>query len=116
LPVAPGTKAGGSNVIPLPAGTYNIGINGPKWLRKTLADVTFTGILSGVDATLVPGDLNGDNVIDLSDFALVASAYGSNPTSPNWNSNADLNGDGVVNIEDFALLAQDYGLTGDPAP
>jgi hypothetical protein len=106
----------GSYAIPLPPGTYNIGINGSRWLRTTLTGITVNGVVSGLDATLLPGDLNGDNVINLADFSLFAAAYGSDPTSPNWNPNADLNCDGSVDISDFALLAQNYGLTGDPAP
>jgi hypothetical protein len=89
---------GGSFAIPLAAGTYYIGIDGSKWLRRTLTDVKFTGILSGVSPTILPGDLNGDNVIDLNDFSLFATAFGSDPTSPGWNPNADLNCDGVVNL------------------
>jgi alpha-tubulin suppressor-like RCC1 family protein len=106
----------GSYVIPLATGTYNVGINGSKWLRTTLTGVTVNGILSSIDATILPGDLNGDNVVNLTDFDMFATSYGSGPTTANWNPNADLNCDGVVDINDFALLAQDYGLTGDPAP
>jgi hypothetical protein len=106
----------GTYVIPAPAETVNIGVNGSKWLRKTATNVTVSGILSGLNATLLPGDLNGDNVIDIDDFSLFAQAYGSVPSSPNWNPSADLNCDGVVDLNDFSLFAQDYGLAGDPAP
>jgi alpha-tubulin suppressor-like RCC1 family protein len=106
----------GSYQVPLPAGTYNVGINGSKWLRTTLTGVAVSGNITGLNATLLPGDINGDNVVNIEDFSLFAAAYGSDPTSANWNPNADLNCDGVVDINDFELLAQDYGLTGDPAP
>jgi alpha-tubulin suppressor-like RCC1 family protein len=107
---------GAFTVAGVPPGTYNIGILGPKWLRTTLTGVTVNANLTGVNASLLPGDLNGDNVVDIDDFTLLISAFGSDPTTGNWNINADLNGDGVVDIEDFSLLAADYGLTGDPAP
>jgi hypothetical protein len=55
------------------------------------------------------GDVNGDGIVDLKDVALVASAFGSTPNSPNWNPAADLNGDGTVNMEDMALIARYFG-------
>jgi hypothetical protein len=55
------------------------------------------------------GDVNGDGRVDLKDMALVARAFGSTPTSPNWNPAADLNGDGAVNMKDIALVARNFG-------
>jgi hypothetical protein len=69
-----------------------------------------------VNAALLPGDLNGDNVVNIDDLAILVVAYGSSEGDPNWNPVADLNCDGVVDLSDFALLAANYGLTGDPAP
>jgi hypothetical protein len=55
------------------------------------------------------GDVNGDGVVDMTDIALVAAAFGSNPASPNWNPYADINHDGVVDILDVALVASNFG-------
>jgi hypothetical protein len=55
------------------------------------------------------GDVNWDGVINQEDVALIQAAWGSTPSSPNWNSNADLNGDGVVNEKDLAILSANYG-------
>jgi parallel beta-helix repeat protein len=55
------------------------------------------------------GDVNGDGVVDLRDIALVARAFGSTPSSPNWNPAADINGDGVVNMKDITLVARNFG-------
>jgi uncharacterized repeat protein (TIGR03803 family) len=108
---------GSYNLAGLPNGTYSIGVKGPKWLRTDIQNVVVgNGAVSGVSATLLPGDINGDNVVDINDFSLFAAAYGSDPSSSNWNANADLNCDGVVDINDFSLLAQDYGMVGDPDP
>jgi hypothetical protein len=106
---------GSYTIDAVPNGTYTIGIKGPKWLKTDLTNVDVSGgAVTGVNATLLPGDINGDNVVDIQDFSLLAAAYGSDSSSSNWNTNADLNCDGVVNIEDFSLLAADYGLSGDP--
>jgi endoglucanase len=55
------------------------------------------------------GDVNGDGRVDLKDLALVARAFGSTPTSPNWNPAADINGDGTVNMKDIALAVRNFG-------
>jgi hypothetical protein len=58
------------------------------------------------------GDLNGDGSVDVFDALILASAYNSNPSSPNWNPNADLNGDSRVDLFDALLMASNYGRTG----
>jgi hypothetical protein len=56
--------------------------------------------------TLLAGDVNADNVIDILDLASLATHYLSNDAT------ADLNGDGVVDILDLALAAQNYQQQG----
>jgi len=56
-----------------------------------------------------PGDINGDYKVDIQDLVLLAKAYGSTPSSPNWNPNADIAGDGIVNLRDLTILALHYG-------
>lgn len=66
-------------------------------------------LTNGTVAVRLSGDVNGDGRVDLKDLALIARAFGSSPTSPNWNPNADINGDGVVNMKDITLVARDLG-------
>ncbi len=56
--------------------------------------------------TLLAGDVNADNRIDILDLAYVAKYYNST------DSLADLNADGLVNIMDLVLAAGNYGQTG----
>jgi hypothetical protein len=56
----------------------------------------------------VPGDINGDGQVDYKDLFLLAKAYWSTPTDPNWNPNADINYDGTVNYKDLFLLLRNY--------
>jgi len=56
-----------------------------------------------------PWDINQDGKVDLQDLTILANAYGSTPTSPNWNPLADIRGDGKVDLEDFVLFALHYG-------
>jgi hypothetical protein len=58
------------------------------------------------------GDLNGDQMTNVFDFAELAGNFGMGPGAVR--TDGDLNGDGDVNVFDFAELAADFGCTGDP--
>jgi len=57
------------------------------------------------------GDLNLDGTVDIYDAIILANAYGSTPTSSNWNVAADINSDNNVDIYDAIILANNYGKT-----
>lgn len=59
--------------------------------------------------TLLPGDVNGDNAVDILDAALLAYAYGTVPNSSRWNGNADFDNNSVIDILDAATVAYYYG-------
>jgi hypothetical protein len=95
-------------------GTYRLKVKGHMWLSDSIENVVFNGNgASGLGARLIPGDLDGDNAIGLSDFSLVRSAFGSTASSANWNPNANLNGDGAVGLADFAIIRANFGRTGE---
>jgi hypothetical protein len=64
---------------------------------------------SGPVAVTILGDLNGDFKVSLADLTLLAKAYGSNPSSANWNPNADIDGNGAIGLIDLVNLAVHYG-------
>jgi len=95
-------------------GTYDVAIKASHWLRKVVRNVPFgPSGAGGVDAQLINGDINGDNVVSLADFGLLKLAYGSSPGLPSWNPQADLNGDGFVGLADFGIFKQHSGESGD---
>ncbi len=55
------------------------------------------------------GDLNRDSAVDISDAIILANAYGSTLSAPNWNPDADINGDGTVDIYDAIILVGHLG-------
>ncbi len=57
------------------------------------------------------GDLNGDGIVEILDAIQAASAFGSYPGHPNWNSLADLDQDNVIDIFDIIILANNFGKT-----
>jgi len=51
----------------------------------------------------LPGDLNNDNTVNITDMSIMLSNYGTS------NSAADINGDGTVNVLDMSILLSHYG-------
>jgi hypothetical protein len=84
-------------------GNYSIYANTRYGFQTSYSTSIFTVILTG--------DLNHDGTIDIKDISIVAKAYGSDPTKPNWNPIADLNGDGYVDIKDISIVAKVFGVT-----
>jgi len=60
----------------------------------------------------IPGDVDGDGDVDLSDLALLLAAYGTSSGQPGYNPDADLDADGDVDLADLALLLAHYGEGG----
>jgi len=89
----------------------NYTISAYAWPVPGETDTTDNTYINGIVKIVIPGDVNGDCIVDIFDLVLVASAYGSTPADPNWNPNADINGDNVVDIFDLVLVASHYGET-----
>ncbi|MCS6776028.1 MAG: dockerin type I domain-containing protein, partial [Chloroherpetonaceae bacterium] len=106
--------ADGSFVLPevLP-GQYTLAVKGPKWLRRVLSVDNTTGEVSGLVLSLLAGDANNDNSVDLLDLDLLVAAFDAYEGDPHWNPEADLNCDGSVDILDLDLLIRNFDLTGD---
>ena len=62
-----------------------------------------------VDALHMPGDINGDGVVDMVDLLVLANAWASVTGNANFDANCDLNNDGVVNVIDLLTLAEYWG-------
>jgi len=89
-------------------GYYDLAIRAQGTLLKRVpnARMRYPGV-SGLNLTLIPGDVNGDNVIDDADLLQVLFAFGAN------NPSVDLNGDGVVDDADLLLVLFNFGLQGE---
>ena len=87
-------------------GNYTISAYATPVAGETNAtDNTYT---DGVVKIVIPGDINGDGIVDIYDAIMLAGAYNAIPSKPNWNTNADLNGDEIVDIYDAIVLAGHY--------
>jgi hypothetical protein len=61
----------------------------------------------------IPGDFNGDCVVDFTDFTIFSGAYGSSQGDPNWNPLCDLDNSNNIDFTDFTLFSSYYGKTCD---
>jgi hypothetical protein len=98
----------------IPGGTYTLHIKGSKWLARNVKVDASHGDVSGVNATLLPGDIDGDNKVNITDLGLLADSFGRSQGQTGFNPNADLNDDNKVDITDLGLLADSFGKVGDP--
>jgi hypothetical protein len=53
----------------------------------------------------VPGDLNGDRLVDINDLALMALHFGQTNTHPLWNATADVVADNEIDIYDIVFVS-----------
>ena len=64
----------------------------------------------------LPGDANGDGIVDKTDLAIVKSLRGTRASSPNYNFNADVNRDGRIGKIDLAFTLQNQGVSTNITP
>lgn len=83
--------------------------------RQSAIDVVVTGNQHTLEGILLrTGDMNGDDRIDLSDFADFAVCFGSSAgslggCSAESHAASDFNADGKVDLQDFAAFAVNFG-------
>jgi hypothetical protein len=58
----------------------------------------------------MPGDVQPDGIVNISDAIVAANAFGSSIGQEHWNALADENGDGSINIIDVINLARNFGV------
>lgn len=90
-------------------GNYTISAYAFPVLGETeLTDNTLT---NGVVLVTVPGDVNGDRIVDIYDIGVISAHwYLGPPQGPlGYDSNADVNGDGAVDIFDIGIASAHWG-------
>ena len=96
-------------VADLAPGAYNIRAKGGHSLGNVKNGVILSAGSNSVEfGTLLEGDANNDNCVDIQDFSVLRTAF-----SPGYEARADFNQDGVVNIQDFSMLATNFNQCGD---
>lgn len=85
-----------------PAGTYSVHASASYEDQEAVVDTTFQ-VKQEISA-----DINEDGTVNILDLAIVALAWGSDPSHPRWDPRCDLDGNEIINIIDIALVALEY--------
>jgi hypothetical protein len=101
-------SAGSYSLDQLKAGTYDVKVDAALYLPACASDIVVTsGQTVTLDtATLLGGDLNDDEMINIGDVSRLGSAFGTSDPG------ADINADGVVNVQDLAIIGGNYEVSG----
>ncbi|MCE9558027.1 MAG: hypothetical protein K8R88_03665 [Armatimonadetes bacterium] len=99
------------SLVPLDGNGYILTIRGSHWLGKAMK--LDASNADSIAVALVNGDANGDNVIDLTDYTIVATAFNALPSSANWDARADFNGDEVIDLTDYTVVVTNFNAIGD---
>jgi hypothetical protein len=100
-----------SGIVP---GNYALWVKGANLLAVTQNVTVAAGANSFTTGLLPAGDTDGNNVVNLTDFSILATTFGKQSGSTGYDGRADFNGDSVVNLTDFSLLASNFGKSGAP--
>ena len=107
----------------LTAGSYNVSIRAfsqdgsaqPPIVLHGMAEQgsTFTYVLNYLSTpgststvTPMPGDRNGDGVVNCADLDIAKASFGKRTGESGFDPRADVNGDGIVNILDLSIVAR----------
>jgi cyclophilin family peptidyl-prolyl cis-trans isomerase len=80
----------------------------PSFNPKYFPQVTDWVLVSAAYRISIPGDINGDGLVDVADYNIWAANVGK--TNATW-SQGDLNGDGLVDVADYNIWAANVGMT-----
>jgi uncharacterized repeat protein (TIGR02543 family) len=99
-----------SGVIP---GAYEVAVKADYYLQSVNSVTLVAGSNTDSFGQQLAGDANDDNKVSLLDFSLLAAAYNTQTSNPQFDIRADFNGDGTVEALDFSLLASSYSQQGE---
>lgn len=97
----------------LTPGDYRLWVKGSHTLTVSQAVTVIAGTNSVSVGTLREGDTDDNNLVNLTDFSLLATTFGKQTGDAGYDGRADFNGDEIVNLTDFSLLATNFGQSGD---
>lgn len=90
----------------VPSGTYTVTFDAPFFLGVEVGEVAVEdGLVTELCGyTLLAGDLNDDDVIDILDLTFCAAEFGA------LTPDADVNANGIVDIYDLVLIGKNFKL------
>jgi uncharacterized repeat protein (TIGR01451 family) len=80
--------------------TVPTAVNGKVYVPTSSGELVVYGLLAGP----VPGDVNGDSVVNCADVSIVEASFGLSAGQSGFDLRADVNGDGLVNGADLTIV------------
>jgi hypothetical protein len=106
-------KSGNTTAALVPniiSGNYDISVTSPHCLINVKRNVVIITPLTSLNmGTLLEGNANNDEKVNIQDFGLLAKTYGKQRGQEGFDENADFDRNDLINITDFGLLASNYG-------
>lgn len=95
-------------------GSFDIWVKSTHWLARRRDAITITDAgVSGLNYSLINGDADPDNEVNLVDWGRATAAFGTIVGDPGFDWWADLNGDDEVNLVDLGIISANFGQAGD---
>ena len=94
-------------------GSFDIYLKVNGYLKKSIGTQTITANNQFSFGAITPGELTGDNQVNLLDFSVLGGAFGKTPGQSGYNALADINCDGNITVIDISIMSPLFGLTGD---
>lgn len=98
--------SGTAQIHAIQPGTYSLTLSSTHWLRRAIQEIV-TSTNTPVNTTITNGDADGDGMINLFDFVVLDSTFGSSDPM------ADLDGSGLVNLFDYVIIDSNFGAQAD---
>lgn len=114
-----GTDTGRFAITDVPQGNYILYIDRPGYLPRTLAVSVTAGSPIVIEVQppdslvflLLPGDVNGDGIVNEADNTLLRTHLFKSYPNPQYLPNADLNADSHIDARDLSLLTSNFDRT-----
>ncbi|MCL0048335.1 hypothetical protein M1N20_02665 [Dehalococcoidia bacterium] len=98
--------------VSIAPGTYDVTVASETTLINVRRNVEIAAPDLVVDmGTLLEGNANGDQVINMIDFSILAGSFGRHEGDVDFTKGADFDRNGAINMIDFSLLAGNFGET-----
>jgi len=98
---------------PLPAGTYTVDVSHAGYLRAGEREfqVAAGQTIELPPVTLLGGDCNNSDTIDITDGAIASASFGFAAGQAGFDPRADFTADGTIDIFDLTILGNNFGCT-----
>jgi hypothetical protein len=88
---------------------YSVGLEAYPVNGQDINTVNNYALYGPWNASILVGDIKLDGTVNVLDAILLSKAYGTTPTSKDWNADADLKADLVINVLDAILVSNNFG-------